>query len=139
MSTPYSLDLRERVVAAHLAGEGSYRELAARFGVGPASVSRWLGRYRRTGSVAPDPHGGGNPGLIPDEQLPVLRAIVDQHGDATQDELCDLWVEAVGIEVSRSVIARALPRADITRKKNGSGRRSSSVPTSRRRVSRSRS
>lgn len=139
MSTPYSLDLRERVVAAYFAGQGTYEELAARYCVGEASVSRWLGRLRRTGNVVADPHGGGNPGLITDEQLPTLRALVEKHRDATQYELCDVWLEAVGVDVSRSVIARALRRAGITRKKNASGRRSNSGPTSKRRAPRSRS
>jgi transposase len=139
MSTPYSSDLRERVVAAHLAGQGTYEELAALFDIGEATVSRWLGRHRRTGSVEPDPHGGGNPALIPDELLPTLRGLVERHPDATQYELCDIWLEAVGVEVSRSVIARALRRAGITRKKNGSAPPSSSGRTSKRHAPRSRS
>ena len=56
MTRPYSNDLRERVVRAHLAGE-PIRSVAARFGVGVSCVPRWTARYRRTGSVAPGGQG----------------------------------------------------------------------------------
>jgi transposase-like protein len=49
----YSMDLRERIVAAYQAGEGSVRALAVRFAVTPRSVSRYLALVRDTGSVAP--------------------------------------------------------------------------------------
>ena len=57
MTQPYSGDLRERVVRAHLAGE-PIRQVAARFGVSVSSVPKWVVRYRATGSVAPGKVGG---------------------------------------------------------------------------------
>ena len=41
MSRAYSADLRERVLAAVAAGQ-SARGAAARFGIGPATASRWV-------------------------------------------------------------------------------------------------
>ena len=41
MTQPYSSDLRERVVRAHLAGE-PVRQVAARFGVSVSSVPKWV-------------------------------------------------------------------------------------------------
>ena len=43
MTQPYSSDLRERVVRAHLAGE-PIRHVAARFGVSVSSVPKWVAR-----------------------------------------------------------------------------------------------
>ena len=63
MTQPYSNDLRERVVRAHLAGE-PIRTVAARFGVSVSSVPKWTARYRATGSVAPDRIGGHRPWLL---------------------------------------------------------------------------
>ena len=60
MSRPYSTDLRERVVQAHLAGE-PIRSVAARFGVSVSSVPKWVARYRETGSTAPGKIGGHRP------------------------------------------------------------------------------
>jgi transposase len=57
MARAYSLDLRERVVAAVAAGE-SCRRVAATFKVSVASVVKWSQRARATGSPAARPMGG---------------------------------------------------------------------------------
>ena len=72
---PYSTDFRLKVVRAYERREGSQRELARLFGVRLSFVQDLLHRYRRTGSVAPQPHGGGNPGKIG----PYLRVVQQLH------------------------------------------------------------
>ena len=57
MASPYSVDLRERVVARVTAGD-PVRKVAATFDVSVASVVKWSQRLRRTGSVVPDKMGG---------------------------------------------------------------------------------
>lgn len=64
MPKPYSVDLRERVVAAVERGELSRRRAAAQFGVGISTVIRWVQRFRETGSVAPGQMGGHKPKSI---------------------------------------------------------------------------
>jgi transposase len=64
MTQPYSSDLRERVVRAHLAGE-PIRRVAARFGVSVSSVPKWVARCRATGSVAPCKIGGHRLWFLP--------------------------------------------------------------------------
>jgi transposase len=56
MAKPYSLDLRERVVARVMAGE-TVRSVAAIFEVSVASVVKWSQRYRATASAAAQTHG----------------------------------------------------------------------------------
>lgn len=51
MARPLSMDRRERVVAAALAGE-SCRSVAARFDVAVSSVVKWSQRHCATGSAA---------------------------------------------------------------------------------------
>src|SRR3984957_7531930 len=51
MARPYSLDLRERVVAAVAAGE-SCREVARIFKARGAGLLKWSQRHRGTGSAA---------------------------------------------------------------------------------------
>jgi putative transposase len=58
MARPYSIDLRERVVAAVTGGGLSCHEAAARFGVSVSTAIRWLARYRQTGSAAAGQMGG---------------------------------------------------------------------------------
>ena len=81
MTRPYSNDLRERVVRAHLDGE-PIRSVAARFGVSVSSVPKWVARYRATGSVAPGQVGGHRPWLLEPHRERV-HALVG--GDAAPD------------------------------------------------------
>src|SRR5436305_7675641 len=53
MGRAYSIDLRERVVAAVETGGLSCHRAAAQFGVGVSTAIRWVQRVRKTGSVAP--------------------------------------------------------------------------------------
>src|SRR2546422_3440689 len=63
MARAYSLDLRERVVAAVFRGL-SCRAVAVRFDVSVASVVKWAQRARATGSPAARPMGGKRPYLL---------------------------------------------------------------------------
>jgi putative transposase len=60
MPAPYRVELRRRIVRAYTNKEGSIRALAAkRFAVAPGTVKNYLNLLRKTGSLAPRPHGGG--------------------------------------------------------------------------------
>ena len=120
MPGPISTDLRERVTAAHLRGEGSYAELSERFEVGAASVSRWLRLVREQGSVDPKPARGGTRSLIPDERLEEFKALVQDHADATLEEMVALVAAEMKIAVTNSTLVRTFKRARITRKKSRS-------------------
>ncbi len=63
MGRPYSMDLRERVVAA-IEGGMSRRRAAAHFGVSYSVAIGWMKRLRETGSVAPGQMGGHKPKKI---------------------------------------------------------------------------
>jgi transposase len=67
MARPYSLDLRERVVAAVEQGGLSRHEAAARYGVAPSTAIGWVRRFRETGSASPGQMGGHKPKTIRDE------------------------------------------------------------------------
>lgn len=67
MARPYSLDLRERVVAAVVKGGLSRRAAAAQFGVGVRTAISWVQRFQQTGSVAPGKMGGHKPKAIAGE------------------------------------------------------------------------
>ena len=64
MGKPYSVDLRERVVAAVESGGMSCHRAAAHFGVGVSTAINWVRRLRETGSVAPGQMGGHKPKSI---------------------------------------------------------------------------
>src|SRR5450631_2433562 len=56
MGKPYSMDLRERVVAA-IEGGQSMRQSAARFAIGIATAGAWARLKRSTGDVRPAKQG----------------------------------------------------------------------------------
>ena len=114
---PYSLDLRQRIIDAYNAGEGSIRELAERFMVSFRTVERYLALHRSTGSVAARPHAGGVPPRIDAQGLQILRSLVEEKNDRTVAELVEEFDQRTGIRVSRSSITRALKQLRITRKK----------------------
>lgn len=68
MGKPYSIDLRERVVAAVEEDGLSRHEAASRFGVGVSTAINWVRRFRETGDVAPGQMGGHKPKAIRGEQ-----------------------------------------------------------------------
>jgi transposase len=132
MGRALSLDLRQRIIAAWQNQEGTWKELADRFGVGEATVDRLVARFRERGSVAPDPHGGGQPALIPDEQLPVVRRLLDAAPDITVAELAARYRCEVGLRVSRSTMSRTVARLGYTRKKRPLSAQSATARASRR-------
>lgn len=121
---PYSTDLRERVVAACDARDGTREQIAARFSVSVSWIRDLLRRRRETGSISPKPRGGGRSPAFDDETAKPLREAVRADDDATLEELA----RAVGIACAPSVVHRALKRLGITRKKSRGGRPGKTVP-----------
>ena len=64
MARAYSIDFRERVVAAVERDGMSRHQAAAHFGVAVSPAVKWLQRVRTTGSVAPSQIGGYKPRAI---------------------------------------------------------------------------
>ena len=63
MGRPYSFDLRERVVAAMVAGMSGQRA-AQHFSIGEPSALRWARRARETGNPKAKPMGGTRPFVL---------------------------------------------------------------------------
>lgn len=87
MTKPYPMELRERAVK-FVNGGGSCHAVAARLGVSVSSVIKWMGRFRRTGSVAPAKIGGYRPAKIVDQHRVWLLKRMDT-GDFTLQGLAD--------------------------------------------------
>jgi transposase len=97
MAAPYSLDLRERVVAAVAAGM-SRAQAAAHYQVSHSSAIRWTRRLAETGSPAALPMGGKKPFSLANEET-WIRARVEEKPDITGRELLAELTQR-GIEVS---------------------------------------
>ncbi len=68
---PYSLDLRQRVVAAYEQGVETIEEIAERFSVGQTFVKKMLRQKRETGSLEIKERRSGPEKAIVRERLPV--------------------------------------------------------------------
>jgi transposase len=118
MPASLSVDLRQRVIAAYQAKEGSQRQLAARFKVSLSFIRDLKRHYRETGTVAPKPHGGGAVAKLGTAQLPLIKALMEAQPDALLVELCERFTQKTGVSVSVSTMQRAGDRLGWSVKKN---------------------
>src|SRR6266480_4199623 len=95
---PYSMDLRERVVAAVDKGGLSCHKAAAQFGVGVNTAILWVRRFRATGSFAPGQMGGHKP-----------KAISGKHRDWLLERAKGLHLARVGRRTRRARAEGRLP------------------------------
>jgi transposase len=115
MARPYSLDLRERVVASVASGEPC-RAVADLFAVSVASVVKWSQRMRATGSAAAKPMGGKRPYLLEEERNWLLARLAEKPDLTLQALLGELGER--GVVVSCDTLWRFLKREGISFKKN---------------------
>ena len=109
----YSMDLRDRVVAAGDSGESTPTEVAEQFGVSRAWVYRLLQRRRDEGSYQHKGHGGGRQPAFSGHALNRLDQLVQRQPDATLKELR----QQSGVQCSLTAVFNALKRLDYRRKK----------------------
>ena len=104
----YSMDLRERAVARVMAGE-SVRSVAAVLSISPATVVRWSGRHRATGSAAPEKIGGRRAGILSQHRDWLIeRAHRDFTLRGLVAELAEQGVKVDYVQVWRFVHAEGL-------------------------------
>ena len=113
----YSLDLRQRIINAYLAGEGSQRNLAQRFSVSTTTIKTYIKLYRETGNLFPKECTQGRKPAINDQQLSVVKTLLEKQSDMTLDELCKDFKKKTGFKVSRTSMWRAVERLNWSYKK----------------------
>jgi len=115
MVRPYSMDLRERLVAAVEAGE-SRRSAARRYGVSASVAVKWVQRLERTGSVAPDQVGGYRRPALDGERAWMLARIAEKP-DLTLRALAAELAER-GVKAGQYAVWSFFKREGLTFKKN---------------------
>jgi transposase len=118
---PYSMDLRARVLRAWDAGMDA-ESVAAKYEVSRSWVNRLVQRRRETGSIAPRKQTRFRRRVLA-EQEPRLTALIAARPDATLTELRD----ALPTTAALSTIWTAIARLQLTVKKNGTRRRTTSA------------
>lgn len=121
MPSPYSYDLRIRVVAAVEKGMG-VKEASQTFEVHRDTITAWVARTEATGDVqAKTGYQRGHSHKITDPAQ--FQAFLDTHGEATVEELAEAWGG-----VRRMTIWRQLHKLGYTHKK-----RPSAIPSATKR------
>ena len=130
MAKPYSMDLRERVVARVEAGE-TVRKVAVDFAVSVSAVVKWSQRYRETGSVAPAKFGGWRRPILephadfirarlaeaPELALRSLQAELAENGVKVSYGALWAFVHAQGLSFKTTAFACEQERPDVARKR----------------------
>lgn len=120
MVRPYSLDLRERVVAAVSSGQ-TCRAVADTFGVSVASVVKWSQRFRQAGTAAAKPMGGKRPVLLAGQRAFILDRIEKVPNISLRALVAELAER--GIAVSYGAMWTFVHREGLSHKKNAAARR----------------
>lgn len=102
----YSIDLRERVLAACDGKEGTRRAIAKQFKVSEDWIYKMIKQRRELGTIEPQYHRCGRKAIFQGKSLKHLKALVEQQPDRTLEELRDLS----GKPCSIMAVARALDR-----------------------------
>ena len=110
MATPYSQDLRDRVLRAYDRGMKT-KQIAVIFNVSPAWARRVKQRRRETGETTHRPMGGPGVTIVDRGRL---AALVREHSDATLAELRAL----LGVQCALSTLCKALKQMGFSFKKN---------------------
>lgn len=118
----YSKDLRTCVVRHFLQNEVQYREVAALFQIGAATVHRWVEQFNRAGTVSRT-KSTGRPPLVAPSGHEKLKEFVLSNSDKSLAVLSDKWQEKFGQKLSISTLGRTIARTGLTYKKNSARNR----------------
>ena len=114
----YSLDLREKVVAACEKGDSTIAEIAERFSVGQTFVKKMLRQKRETNSLERLPHRAGAKKRLTDKHRRWLARQIKETPDLTLQEIQEKLLAEKNILVSLATICRELKALRLPQKKN---------------------
>lgn len=125
MARPYSVDLRERAVAAVERDGLSRHGAAAQFGVGISTVIAPVCRFRNTGSVRPGQMGGHKPRAIAGEHRAWLLERTREKDFTLRGLVAEL--DARGLKVDYRSVWNSVHAEKLSFKKRRRGQRTRSA------------
>jgi transposase len=115
MGRPYSMDLRERVVAS-VEGGLSTRQAAARYSIGIATAGAWTRLKRAKGEVKPARQGKPK-GSVLDAHATFIFGLIDETPLITLNEIAGRLADERGVKVVSTAVWKFLNRHKMTHKK----------------------
>ena len=114
----YSVDLREKIVKAHLIEKNSMRQVAGRFSVSKSLVQKLVKQQKTEGNVEPKRPGKPQLSYLNNAQAQEkVKGLVAEYQDRTLAELCELFAQLTGNWVSPTAMCRCLQKLGLSRKK----------------------
>ena len=104
---PYSLDLRQRIVASLNKGL-SVQQAAEQFEVSRDSVRRYQ-RLAEQDALSPKPTPGKAPRLKPEQEC-AFMAMIQEHPDFTLEQFQHQWLQPSGVWLPKSTLHDHLKR-----------------------------
>ncbi len=126
MGKPYSMDLRERVMAA-IEGGMSTHQAAAVFSIGIATAGTWSRLKRATGDVMPAKQGKPK-GSVLDAHGDFIFGLIRAIPDITLEEIAERLADERGVKVVATAVWKFLDRHDMTHKKRPPMRANRNAP-----------
>ena len=114
------MDLREKIVAAHIHEKISIRKVAIIFDVSKSLVQKLVKQQQVDGNLQPKPRGKPQFSHLTNAEVE-LRELVAENHDATLVELCELFAVKTGNWVSRTAMCRSLQKLGLNRQKKHCG------------------
>jgi transposase len=117
MPSALSLDLRRRLVSACQSAELTQAEIADLFQVHVKTVEKLWRHFRRTGSAAAKPHGGGVKAHLAGHEEDLRRFVAEQSDHTLAEYVALLW-ERYQVMTSVPVLSRTLKALGLPQKKS---------------------
>lgn len=119
-TSPYSDELRWRMVYQSYGLNLSYRQIAANLNVDVSTVSRVINRYEETGDVSKKRHPHGHDHhlkrLTPTDEFLILELVAEKPGIYLRELRAEIF-KNTGTQISESTICTFLRKNGFTRRK----------------------
>jgi len=126
MGKPYSMELRERVIAV-IEGGTSTRQAAARYSIGIATAGAWARLKRAKGEVTPTRQGKPK-GSVLDVHADFIFGLIGEIPDITLEEIAERLAGERAVRVVSTAVWKFLDRHNMTHKKRPLMRANRNVP-----------
>ena len=138
MARAYEDDLRRKIFEAHAKGHGSFRTLAAVFGVSLGYVEKIFRQRQASGQSERVRYKPGPKSRLTGEVSARIATLVERHPDLTVAELRERLAHDIGVKMSWSMVRLWLGQLGLRLKKVAPRRRAGhgSKPQASRRVPR---
>jgi transposase len=120
MARAYEDDLRRKIFEAHAKGHGSFRKLAAVFGVSLGYVEKTFRQRQASGQPERVRYRPGPKSRLTPEVSARIAALVAAHPDLTVAELRERLAHDSGVKMSWSMVRLWLEQLGLRLKKNRS-------------------